>query len=127
MSQELQSLNERIAERVGKELVDLIPEDQWQEIVNNEIANFKRETLPKMLKAALADAFKESVQAEVQKLATGNEYNQITGTYTNSALKQFIGDSGGEIFAAVLSPAMTQVMQQLLSQLHGQGNPYGHY
>ena len=55
MSTELQSLNERIAERVGENLVDLIPEDQWQKIIDTEMQKFMSVTLPKMIDEMLRE------------------------------------------------------------------------
>ena len=34
MTNELKTINEKIAEKVGENLVDLIPKDQWQAIID---------------------------------------------------------------------------------------------
>lgn len=117
MSDQLQTLNQRIAERIGKELIDLIPPDQWQALVDAEVAKFRQETAPKIVAELLREAFKNQAIASVNHLTLTNEWDELTQTYINTKLKDFIGSSGGEIFAAVLSPAMTMVLSDLRNRL----------
>lgn len=117
MPNELQTLNERIAERVGENLVDLIPAEQWQEIVDRECQAFYSQTAPKIIQEMLRERFRACANAQLDELCHTDEWNHITQQYTSSKLREFIGESGGEIFAAVLSPAMSQVMSDLRNRL----------
>jgi len=117
MTNELQTLNERIAERIGKDLVSLIPEDQWQEIVDKEIHNFKLVVAPKIIKELLTEAYKERAKKEVSALLITDEYNELTNEYINKALTKLLADSGGIIFAGMMQPAMQMVLQDLRSRL----------
>ena len=118
MSQELQTLNQRIAERIGKDLVELIPEDQWQALVDKEVEKFQRETAPEIIKELLTEKFKEHAVDRVSELSNTVEWSDITSTYTNEKLRQFIAQSGGEIFAGVLTPAMQMVISDLNQRLN---------
>jgi len=114
---ELQTLNERISEKVGKELVDLIPKEQWQAIVDNEVLKFKRETVPSIIKEMLTDTYKEKTREYMDKLTTTDGWQQLSNNHLSSELKKLIAESSAEIFAGMLSYPMQQVMMNLRSQL----------
>ena len=119
MQKELKTLNERIADRIGKELVDFIPKEQWQCMVDSEVQKFKRETGPKIIRDLLQEEYKKYLKSEIELLTATTEWNELTQQYTSSKLTELIAASGGEIFAAVLQPAMSQVMQDLRGRLNG--------
>ena len=117
MNKELQTLNERIAERIGKELVELIPADQWQTMVDNEVAKFKRETAPQIIRNLLNEAYMDKAKGTIDKLTSTTEWNNQTQTQINADLEKFIGESAGVIFAGMLSPSMQMVLQDLRGRL----------
>lgn len=114
---QLQSLNERIAERIGGELVSLIPEGEWQKLVDVEVAKFKREVAPAIIQDLLKETFKNKAVQDIDELCQTGKWNQLTNEYTFPKLREFIGASGGEIFAAVMSPTMANVLSDLRNRL----------
>lgn len=117
MANEMQSLNERIAERIGKDLVELIPADQWQQMVDTEVAKFMCDTGPKIIQELLKDAYMDKAKATLDKLTMQTRWNNSTQTQINEDLEKFIGDSAGTIFAGMLTPSMQMVLQDLRSRL----------
>lgn len=117
MSKELQTLNQRIAERIGKELVELIPADQWQQMVDNEVSKFKRDVAPKIIQDLMREVYVNKAKVTIDKLTTSTEWDQITQEQINLELEQFIGKSAGTIFAGMLSPSMQMVLQDLRGRL----------
>lgn len=117
MTNELKTLNEKIAEKVGENLVDLIPQDQWQAIVDKEVQIFKNQTAPRIIQDLLKEAYLERAKGVISELADTTEWDEITGEYTNKALEQFIGQSAGVIVGTMLTPAMQQVLQDLRYKL----------
>lgn len=117
MVNELQTINERIAERVGEQLVDLIPEDQWKTMVDREINKFKLETAPKLIRELIKEKYTDSLKKAVDELLLQDEWNDLTQNFTNESLKKLLSASGGEIFAGVMQPAMQQVMRDLRNNL----------
>ena len=117
MVNELQTLNAKIAEKIGAELIDLIPSDQWQALVDAEVIKFKRETAPRIIKELLSEEYKTKAKQTITEFCNTNEWNEVTQTYTNAALSKFLADSGGVIFAGVLNPSMQIVIQNLQNQL----------
>jgi uncharacterized membrane protein YheB (UPF0754 family) len=118
MANELQTLNERIAERIGNDLVDLIPPDQWQQMVDNEVEKFKQDKLPKLIEQLLTDIYKIKIKNSLEELTNCNVWDVSTQSYINNELKAFIGDSAGVIVAGMLSPSMQIVLQDLRSRLY---------
>ncbi len=111
MSKELQTLNERIAERIGKDLVELIPADQWQRMVDHEIEKFSRDTAPKIIQELMRESYMNKAKATIDKLTQSTDWDQATQTQINAELEQFIGKSAGTIFAGMLSPSIQMVLQ----------------
>jgi hypothetical protein len=117
MTKELQTLNERIADRIGKDLVELIPKQQWKDMVDAEIHKFVTVVAPKIIQEQLTEAYKLKVKAIVDSYVINDDFDQLSNIYVNTKLKELIAASGGEIFAGILNPAMQQVMLNLRSQL----------
>ena len=117
MSTELDTLNARIAERIGKDLVELIPAEQWQQLVDTEVNKFKRVVAPKIIQELLKEAYLDKAERSVNELCQTEEWDELSETYTNPALTKLLAASGGAIFAGVMGPAMQMVMQDLRSRL----------
>lgn len=117
MGTELQTLNERIAERIGKELVDLIPKEQWQSMVDKEINTFKNVTAPKIMQDLIKERFLETAKLRVDELCVSDGWDNISNEVINTELEKFIGKSAGTIFAVMLAPSMQMVLQDLRSRL----------
>jgi len=117
MENELQSLNERIAERVGKELVDLIPPEQWQSIVDGEVQKFKTNVLPVIVQDLLKELYMDKIKGVVNNLSmqTGWDSELNQAIYEN--LEKFIATSSGIIVAGMLSPATQTLLQDLRNRL----------
>jgi len=123
MSNELQSLNARIAERIGKDLVELIPADQWQQLVDKEVERFTQDVAPQIIQDMMKEAYLNKAKGTIDTLISSQEWNDTTQTTINTELEQFIGQSAGNIFAGMLSPSMQIVLTNLRNQL-GYNSPY---
>ena len=119
MTKELQTLNQRIAERIGKDLVDLIPADDWQRLVDTEIRKFQQDTAPKIIQELMREAYLNKAKVTIDKLTQTSEWNAVTQQQINTELEQFLGAAGGVVFAGVMSPAMAIVLQNLRNQVQG--------
>ncbi len=117
MSKELQTLNEKIAERIGKDLVDLIPKDQWQSIVDREILKFKRDVAPGIIQDLLKESYINKAKSTIDRLTMQEGWDSERQSQINSELEKFIGDSAGIIFAGMLSPSIQIVLQDLRGRL----------
>ena len=118
MSNELRSLNERIADRIGKDLVDLIPDDQWQGMVDKEIDKFNNITGPKIISDLLTEAYMNKAKATIYNLTQYVEWDSNAQKSINKELEKFIGESSGIIVASMLSPSMQMVLSDLQTRLN---------
>ena len=119
MTKELQTLNQRIAERIGKDLVDLIPPDDWQRLVDTEIQKFQQDVAPEIIQELMREAYLDKAKATIDKLTQTSEWDVATQQQINTELEQFLGAAGGVIFAGVMSPAMSMVLTNLRNQVNG--------
>ena len=117
MTNEMQRLSDRIAEKVGKELVDLIPPDQWKSLIEKQIAHFKEHEVPKIINQMLTERLKEDVKIKLDKYCLQDTWNQFTGSMTNEAITQLIKNTAPEIVASMLSPIMSQIVQDFRGRL----------
>jgi len=117
MTNSLSTLNERISERVGQELVDLLPKEEWQKLIDAEMHKFKTEKAVKIIREMLQDAYRQQALASLDKFCTTSEWDQVSNTYTNEELKKFITASSSEIFAGMLAPFMQQALSDLRIRL----------
>ena len=117
MSKELQTLDERIAEKVGKDLVDLIPKDQWQALVSSQINKFMQETAPEVIQKILNEKMMEDVRAILDGHALETEWNAMTGETTILIIKEMIMKTTPEIMSAMLAPAMSGLLNDLRNRL----------
>ena len=117
MTKELQTINQKIAEKVGKELIDLIPEDEWKRIIDHEIAVFKQNTLPNIIQEMLKESYLSKVKVTVDKLTQSTKWDVETQQQINNELEKFIAASASQIFAGMLSPSIQMILQDLRSRL----------
>jgi hypothetical protein len=117
MSKNVETLNERIAERLGKDLVDLMPEGEWQKMVDKEVLKFKATVAPKIIETLLREDFLERAKSRIQTLTQTTEWSDTSNALINTELERFIGESSGLVFAAMLSPAMSLALGDLRNRL----------
>lgn len=113
MSKELQTLNERIADRVGKDLVDLIPPEQWQVLVDSQIRKFMTETAPMVIEEELTRRARKAISGRLNEIERSTEWDSSMNTYTNIAVNEMLKQSAPVVFAAMLEPAMSGFLSDL--------------
>ena len=118
MNTELQSLNERIAEKVGKELVDLIPQEQWQKLVDSQIDKFMTDMAPQIIQEELKKLLTTAVSSKLGEAQFQGKWNQYSSQVTSEAIHTMIKEAAPEVFAAMLAPTMTGFLQDLRNRLN---------
>ena len=111
------SLEERVAEKVGSELVDLIPKEQWNELIASQVEHFTKNIAPKIIEAELEKRFTEAIRFELSSPEYAETWNQVSQTYTSEAVKKIVIESAPEIFAAMLEPVTSGFIQNLRNQM----------
>jgi hypothetical protein len=111
---EIQTLKERIAEKVGKELFELMPEEQWNSMVESQINHFMTELAPKIIRSELELKLKEDIKGKILALSLNDEWNTIAGKGFNNELSQILVSSAPQIIANI----MHNSAQDVLSNMH---------
>lgn len=112
----MSTISERIAERVGEELVSLLPQDVWQSLIAQEVEKFKTVTAPKLIEEELTKKYRELVVQEVDTICTP-EWSDEVQAFVHANLIKLIEESGGAMLAGILSPSMQMVLSDLRNRL----------
>lgn len=117
MNKEIQTINQRIAEKIGHELINLIPPETLQNMVDQEIAKFKKEELPKIIKQLISEEYVNKVKIRIDQFTQSGEWNSMTNEMVNQQLVEFLGDNMSAIFSALIYRASSQALDNMRSKL----------
>lgn len=117
MNKELKTLNERIAEKVGESLVDLIPPEKWQALVDSEIRVFMRDKAPSVIQEELTKMLRKKVSTVLNQVEMQSKWDSLAGEQLNETIKQMLEQSAPVVFSAMLQPVMTGFLGDLRSRL----------
>lgn len=118
MGKELQTLNERIAEKVGENLIDLIPADQWEKLVSDQIDFFMTNKAPGIIQKLLQN----ELQKTVAGVLSSSEYAGTWGNYgeqlSSDGVKAILEQSAPVIFASMFAPVADGLIRDLVTRLN---------
>lgn len=117
MGNELLTLQERIAEKVGDTLLDLIPEEQWNKLVADQIHHFMTQKAPGVIQDALVQHMKDTLQKALQQPEYQGTWGQYGEQLAGEAVRDILEKSAPVIFAAMLAPVADGVIQDLRNRL----------
>ena len=120
MTNELQTLEQRIADKVGHELVGLLPPEQWQAIIDAQVHKFRTEVAPKIIQEEITQHLRERIRNHLQNeyLSGDSKYNQEVGIWINDQVIKLMIEAGSEAIGHALAPIGQEVMQQLINSLN---------
>ena len=113
MSKELMSLEERIADKVGNELIDLIPEEQWKTLVATQVNHFKQYKLPEIVERILIDELKLKVKEQLNSpdfAIAGDKYGH---TIASEMVKKMIEEGAGPMMANIFGEMVHRQIDML--------------
>lgn len=112
MSNEIVKFEDRVKERVKAIVADLIPEDKWQEIVDNSIVQFEKVDLPKLVNAELAEFYKAKIQEEFQKPRWQQRWNG-NENLASEMVEKLIIEAAPQVMARIIGNTIQDVLYQL--------------
>lgn len=119
MSNEIVSFEEGVKRRMKDIIADMIPEDRWKKLVDDQIRMFEKEDLPRLIRNELTEAFKKKVAEELSK----PEYN--TSMWNNGmpvvsdAIKKMIIDAAPDILANMIGMQAQILLQNFRQSMAG--------
>lgn len=111
------TLNEIISERIGKDLVSLIPADEWDEMVSNQINKFKSETFPKIVQDLLTEKAKLDIKTKIDEYTSTGEWDASIGQYINKGVVEITKSNASDIMHSLLYPIINGAMQDFRSRM----------
>jgi predicted transcriptional regulator len=112
MTNELRTLEEKIAEKVGSELVDLIGEEKWQEIIKATVDNFMTNKAPKLVEDMLVKQLQENVIAAT-KFGVEPKYDGLVGQLASDFMVEVMKKAGPEVLANMFQYQIQTAIQNL--------------
>lgn len=114
---DLQTLEQRIADKVGKELIDLIPEHEWQKLVSNQIDYFKTTKAPKILQELFEQEFKKYTTNLLSRLLGTQTWDNLLQEYTYPEIEKYLIASGQTLFTSMMSPVLAMALQDFRNRI----------
>lgn len=122
MGKELQTLNERIAEKVGENLVDLIPADQWEKLVSDQIDFFMTNKAPGIIQLILKDKLQEIVASVLKSPEFTSTWDNYGNQLASEGARNIIEQSAPAIFASMFAPVADGLIRDLVQRLNNPSN-----
>ena len=101
----VETLEDRVRERIRATFVELIPQEQWSALVGVELHRFTQRELPELVKKAAAEHLQTMLKAELDKPEwrerwTGNHIPDA-GPALAEALRQAAPEMAAALFAGL--------------------------
>lgn len=113
------SLEERIAERVGKELVSLIPEEQWKELINSQIDHFMHTKAPAIVQEQVRAAFLIRVKEILESPEFSDQWDfDLQQQVVGPAVKELFVKAAPEVFMGMIQPILQNALYNFKSQVN---------
>ncbi len=127
------TLKDKVSEKIKSAFVELIPEEQWKQLVSNEINRFTCKERdysgekPSILSTMINEAIRERFKAKIQEALNGNGfdamYDSMTGKdMASTVAKEIAVQYAPQIVESLMSNLIQTAINRLRSDL--QNNSY---
>jgi hypothetical protein len=106
-------LMDGVRDRIKATFVSLIPDAQWEQLVQKEVENFFRKDLEALCKEILREACKEKVKETLKTYDTGIWDSNTNSYRASEILKKIMIENSSEIFASMLEGLAVDVVQRM--------------
>lgn len=117
MSTEVQTFEQRVRDKLKKDIADLIPEEQLSKIVQIEMSEFLKTDLPKMIKAMLAEEIKEAINREMRKPQWVGQYNDLARQNVSEQVTKIITENAALMMTSMMAGVSSQLVTDLRYRL----------
>lgn len=109
----LQTLQERVTERIRASFVDLIPQEMWDQMVKTQIDAYMQTELPKLVKAELEAHLRAIVKAELQKPEWAEQWNGGAKSVAGDMVRAIVKENADQIVSAFFGSMVQTVVQDV--------------
>jgi len=117
MGQEVLDLKSAIAEKVGLELVDLIPPKQWEDLIDSQVDHFMKELAPALIQKEIQAMFLANVKARLSEAEFIEAWDGQANMVVGPAIQKLLVDAAPEVFASMMAPYMANVISSFRNQM----------
>ena len=121
---ETEAIKTLLESRIDDSLISIIPEDMWNEMVDKRMDHFLDVTAPEILDGILKEKFVQDIRLMLVSGEWTDTWNSRTGEAGNAMIHKMLVESAPQVFAAMLEPMMTTMLQNFRNSLSTSGNGY---
>lgn len=121
VSTDVKSLNDIVRDKVKETFVNLIPEDQWNELVKKCTDDFVKKELESVIKEELKKKMREKVSEELSSVVYASRWEngrQIPSQLIEMITKTLVPD----IVTALMSGIVNEAVMQTANNLRNNNN-----
>lgn len=113
------TIEQNVKERMKLLIGELIPDEQWDKLIQDNVREFKTVDLPKLVKAELTEHYKRLISEEFQKPEWREQWGTNGQRLASDAVREILKASAGDILAAMMGFAAQQVVQDIQYKVQG--------
>lgn len=117
MSNEIVPFEAKLKEKVKDLIGELIPDEAWEAIVEQEVREFKRNTLPDMVRNILREHYAQFIRAELRKPEWAGRYSGSGHELASGAIEEMIKAAAPAVLASLVGGAIQTAVDNLQNSL----------
>jgi hypothetical protein len=111
------TLEQNVKERIKGVIGELIPEEMWDRLVRDNVEEFKKVDLPKLVKTDLAERYKKAIDAEFSKPEWQTQWGNAGQEGASEMVKKIMVESASDVLAGMVGSIVQQMLYNLRSQV----------
>jgi hypothetical protein len=121
MSTEVQTFEQRVRDKLKKDIADLIPEEQLTQLVHQATVDFIKTDLPKMINHELAVMAKAKILEELDKPEWKTAWRVESQTQISQQVEKLIKENAHTIMATMIAGVASGMVNDMRNRLYQHG------
>ena len=106
-------INKRVREKIQQSIIELVPEEHWDRIIEREIKDFENNRLKNLIREHLELAYKNVISTELHKPEWIEVFNTNGELMASEALKEILIQSAPQFFSVIIGSLVQGMTQNL--------------
>lgn len=117
VSTEVKSLNDVVRDKVKETFVNMIPDDQWNTMVQKCVDSFVEKDLPELIKEILKEKLKVETADKIAQELGSQQYDRLgrpkPSALVETIMKTMTADVVNELIGSIMMSAVQRVQQNI--------------
>ncbi len=113
----LSDIKQRVTDTIKARFAELIPDDEWAALIDQQVKLFLEQDLPDIVKDELRQEFKHMAKAKLAKLEWQEQWTN-DGTIASEAVTRLVQENADTIFASFVSNMVQACVNQMRQQTY---------